>query len=114
MTPGACRVIMGPMNGAQEVLGWAEAEGVPVVMGMLSLPGCRWVQLNDGEQDYRLWNEERCQEGATRFWRELASKLKDHMAVVAYNPLNEPHPAREAGLDGADAEGFPAWLAASR
>jgi hypothetical protein len=94
----------------KEVLGWAEAEGVPVVMGMLNLPGCRWVQQNDGHQDYRLWNEERYQRQAAEFWRELATVLRDHPAVVAYNPLNEPHPAREDGHDGADSPGFARWL----
>jgi aryl-phospho-beta-D-glucosidase BglC (GH1 family) len=98
----------------EKVLGWAQAEGVRVVMGMLNLPGCRWVQKNEGKQDYRLWNEERYQEQAAAFWKELASKLKDHPAVVAYNPLNEPHPAREDGHDGAEAEGFPDWLQAHR
>ena len=98
----------------EKVLGWAQAEGVPVVVGMLNLPGCRWVQKNEGKQDYRLWNEERYQEQAAAFWKELASKLKDHPAVVAYNPLNEPHPAREDGHDDADAEGFPEWLEAHR
>jgi hypothetical protein len=48
----------------EQVLGWAEAEGMPVVLGMLSLPGCRWRQLNGGRDDYRLWNEERFQEQA--------------------------------------------------
>jgi hypothetical protein len=98
----------------EEVLGWAEAEGLPVVLGMLSLPGCRWVQLNEDRQDYRLWNEARYQEQAAAFWKELASRLKGHSAVVAYNPLNEPHPAREAGHDGAEAPGFPGWLEAHR
>jgi endoglucanase len=96
----------------QEVLGWAEAEGMPVVVGMLNLPGCRWVQQNDGKQDYRLWNEERYQEQAATFWRQLASKLKDHPVVVAYNPLNEPHPAREAGLDDPLDPAFTTWLEA--
>jgi hypothetical protein len=98
----------------EEVLGWAEAEGLPVLLGMLSLPGCRWVQLNDRREDHRLWNEDRYQEQAAAFWRELASRVKGHPAVVAWNPLNEPHPEREAGHDGADAPGFPAWLAARR
>ena len=98
----------------EEVLGWAAAEDLPVVMGMLNLPGARWVQKNGGKQDYRLWNEERYQKQAAAFWRELASKLKDHPAVVAYNPLNEPHPAREDGHDDADDEGFPEWLEAHR
>jgi len=92
-----------------QVLDWAEAEGMPVVLGMLSLPGCRWRQLNGGRDDYRLWNEERFQEQAARFWRELAGHLRRRPSVVALNPLNEPHPEREAGHD-ADAPGFPAWL----
>jgi hypothetical protein len=98
----------------EEVLGWAEAEGMPVVIGMLSLPGCRWVQLNGDRQDYRLWNEGRYQQQAAAFWKELASRLTGHPAVVAYNPLNEPHPEREAGHDGAEVPGFPAWLEAHR
>jgi hypothetical protein len=97
-----------------EVLGWADAEGVPVVLGMLSLPGCRWVQRNDGKEDYRLWREPRYQEQAAAFWRELASRLRGHPALVGYDPLNEPHPERADGLDGADAPGFPDWLAARR
>jgi hypothetical protein len=98
----------------ETVLGWAEDEGMPVVMGMLNLPGARWVQQNGGKQDYRLWNQERYQEQAAAFWGELASRLKDNPAVVAYNPLNEPHPAREAGHDGTDSEGFPEWLESNR
>jgi hypothetical protein len=102
------------MTRLEEVLGWARAEGMPVVMGMLNLPGCRWVQQNGGRQDYRLWNEERYQKQAAAFWRELASRLKDHPAVVAYNPLNEPHPAREAGYDGPEDPGFASWMKAHR
>jgi len=107
-------IVRADMTHLEKVLGWAEGEGVPVVMGMLNLPGCRWVQQNDGKQDYRLWNDERYQKQAAAFWRELASRLKDHPAVVAFNPLNEPHPAREAGHDDADAEGFEGWLDAHR
>ena len=98
----------------REVLGWAEGEGVPVVLGMLNLPGCRWVQHNDGKQDYRLWRDARYQEQAAAFWKELAASLKGHPALVAFNPLNEPHPARADGLDDADAPGFAAWLESHR
>ena len=98
----------------EEVLGWAEAEGMPVVVGMLNLPGCRWVQQNGGVQDYRLWKDVRYQEQAAAFWKELASRLRDHPAVVAYNPLNEPHPERQAGHDGAEEPGFLEWLEAHR
>jgi endoglucanase len=92
----------------------AHAHGHKVVFGMLSLPGCRWRQLNDGEDDYRLWQDERYQRQAAAFWRELASRLKDHPAVVAYNPLNEPHPERADGIDGDAPEKLAAWIAQHR
>jgi hypothetical protein len=92
----------------------AAASGNKVVLGMLSLPGARWVQLNDDRQDYRLWNSEAFQAQAVRFWRDLAARLRGHPALVAYNPLNEPHPERQAGVDGAEEAGFPDWLAKHR
>ena len=80
-----------------------------VVLGMLSLPGARWQQNNEGKQDYRLWNSEDYQQQACRFWKDLAGRLRGHPAIIAYNPLNEPHPERQAGLDGAEEKGFAAW-----
>jgi hypothetical protein len=81
-----------------------------VVLTMLSLPGCRWAQNNDGEQDFRLWREPPCRAQAAAFWRELAAALRDHPAVVGYDLLNEPHPERlpeTAALFRRDAA---AWL----
>ena len=92
----------------------AAASGNKVILGMLSLPGARWVQLNEGRQDYRLWNSEAFQLQAARFWKDLAARLRGHPALVAYNPLNEPHPERQAGIDGAEEPGFPDWLAKHR
>lgn len=94
----------------KEALDLAHSSGNKVVFGMLSLPGARWVQLNDGKQDYRLWNSDEFQAQAVQFWTDLATRLRGHPAIVAYNPLNEPHPARQAGIDGAEEEGFPEWL----
>jgi hypothetical protein len=88
----------------------ASASGNRIVLGMLSLPGARWRQLNEDQDDYRLWNSEGFHKQATRFWRDLAARLRGHPAIVAYNPLNEPHPERQAGLDGPEDAGFPAWL----
>ncbi len=92
----------------------AATSGNKVILGMLSLPGARWVQLNEGRQDYRLWNSEGFQTQAVRFWKDLATRLRGHPALVAYNPLNEPHPERQAGVDGAEEAGFPDWLAKHR
>ena len=86
----------------------AERNGVKVVLTMVGLPGARWRQLNNDTDDGRLWREERYQQQAIAFWRDLASRLKSHPAVVAYNPLNEPHPDKEYGYEAGD-ERFPAW-----
>lgn len=79
-----------------------------IAFGMLSLPGCRWKQNNGDKEDYRLWKDETYQLQAIAFWRELASRLKDHSALVAYNILNEPHPEREDEVEGGAA--LNAWV----
>ncbi len=81
-----------------------------IVLGMLSLPGCRWGQLNNDKIDYRLWQEPGYQEQAVAFWVELASRLKDHPAIVAFNPLNEPHPALGDGIEDLLGDTFADWL----
>jgi hypothetical protein len=89
----------------------ADRAGVKVVLGMLSLPGARWKQLNGDRDDARLWRDAAFQAQAEAFWRELASRLHGHPAVVAYNPLNEPHPERSFGYEEPDAPGYDAWRA---
>ncbi len=92
-----------------EALDEAERNGVKVVLAMLSLPGARWRQLNDGEDDTRLWTDVEYHRQAFEFWRQLAARLKAHPAVVAYNPLNEPHPDKAFGFDAPD-ESFARWF----
>ncbi|MBN1646409.1 MAG: cellulase family glycosylhydrolase [Spirochaetales bacterium] len=86
----------------------AQSNGVKVILVMLSLPGARFSQFNDDRDDGRLWRSEKYQKQAIAFWRDLAARLKDHPAVIAYNPLNEPHPEREFGYEEGDS-GFAAW-----
>ena len=88
----------------------AEREGVKVIMTMISLPGARWRQLNDDVDDGRLWQEPGFQSQAIEFWRQLARELKDHPAIVAYNPLNEPHSERAFGFEQEADPGFAAWV----
>ena len=76
---------------------------------MLSLPGSRWRQLNEGEDDTRLWQDRKYHLQAFRFWKQLAARLKAHPAIVAYNPLNEPHPDKAFGFDAPD-ESFARWF----
>ena len=94
----------------KEALDDAERAGIKVVMTMMSLPGARWRQLNDGVDDGRLWQEPGFQSQAFEFWRQLARELKDHPAIVAYNPLNEPHPERAFGFEEETDPGFAAWV----
>ena len=98
----------------KQVLDTAQKHGVKIVLTMFSLPGARYRQLNDYKFDYRLWTDEKFQKQALAFWQELARQLKDHPAVVAYNPLNEPHPARKDGFENGNTEGFEEWLGKNR
>jgi hypothetical protein len=92
----------------------AHARGHRIVLTMLSLPGCRWSQNNGGQDDARLWTDARYRAQAAAFWRDLAGRLKDHPAIAGYDPLNEPHPEKAAGIDGTADERFAAWLEQSR
>ena len=95
----------------KNVLSSAEKHNVKVVLTMFSLPGARNRQDNGHKSDYRLWNEARYQAQALAFWKQLAEELKDHPAIVAYNPLNEPHPAREYDVNDESDEGkIDAWF----
>ena len=76
----------------------AHTAGVKVVLTMISLPGARWRQLNGGKNDDRLWRDPEFMTQAEQFWTQLAGELKDHPALVGYNPLNEPHPERGDGV----------------
>lgn len=87
----------------------AQRNGIKVVLAMLSLPGARWRQLNDDRDDARLWQDGEFHRQAFEFWRRLAARLKAHPAIVAYNPLNEPHPERAFGFEAPD-EDFARWF----
>jgi len=83
----------------EQVLDDAHAAGVKVVLTMISLPGARWRQLNNGKNDDRLWRDAKFLTQAEQFWAQLAGELEDHPAIVGYNPLNEPHPERGDGFN---------------
>ena len=92
------------------VLDLAQKYNVKVVLTMFSLPGARFRQDNNNQSDYRLWTDEKYQQQACNFWKSLAARLNDHPAIVGYNPLNEPHPARRDGIVAENADGFEEWL----
>lgn len=94
----------------RRVLDTAHAAGLKVVIAPLSLPGMRWAQNNRDRFDDRLWQDKAWWVQSAAFWRDLASALKDHPAIAAYNLINEPAPEKMAGLaEHAPAADMRAW-----
>lgn len=77
----------------------AQEQGSKVVLTVLSLPGNRWRQFNNRQNDDRIWQDYSYHEQSAQFWKDLATRLKDHPAVVGYNLVNEPHPETESGYN---------------
>ncbi len=90
------------LNVLKEVVNMCHREGIPVVLTMLSLPGCRWKQNNNNVEDLRLWKDQHFLTQATNFWQDLAREFKDHPAIIGYDILNEPHPERVYGPQGSE------------
>ncbi|GGZ44320.1 glycoside hydrolase family 5 protein [Asticcacaulis endophyticus] len=94
----------------------ADKAGLKVVIAPLSLPGSRWAQqTTDGKYDSRLWQDRKYWDQSARFWVDLATALKDHPAIAAYNLINEPVPEFKAGLaEHSDTDTMIAWYANQR
>lgn len=89
------------------ILDAAERHDVKVIVTLLDLP-CLWGRSAHAERsDSRLWTSEDCQQQAEAVWRDLAGAVRDHPALVGYNPLNEPQPLRAiADLDDPTADAY--------
>lgn len=73
---------------------------LPIVLTTLSLPGTRWRQHNDFENDHRLWESPHIfRPQAVAFWADLVDAVGDHPALVAVNVLNEPRPRRHEAVN---------------
>ncbi len=93
----------------KKTLDQADAAGMRVVLGMLSLPGARWRQNNGNQPDLRLWQDVAYWTQAARFWRELAGRLNGHRALVGFNIINEPTPEDATPATAASEKG--GWTA---
>lgn len=93
----------------KEDLDAAYVRGSKVVLTVLSLPGNRWRQFNNYENDDRIWQDFKYHEQAALFWKDLAVRLKDHPAVVGYNVINEPHPETATGFNDFWTEDYDKW-----
>jgi hypothetical protein len=96
-------------NVLKTVLDQADSIGLRIVLTTLSLPGSRWRQQNGNQFDFRIWRDSKYVAQSALFWKELASRLKRHPAVVGYNILNEPIPERASGITDARNTDFVKW-----
>ncbi len=78
----------------KSILDYAHQANIKIALTMLSLPGNRWAQHNQGKKQRDFWESFDAQNTAIRFWTALANQLKDHPALVGYNIKNEPTPER--------------------
>lgn len=76
------------------VLDEANRANIKIVLTMLSLPGNRWGQHNNGTTQRDIWKSFDAQNNAIIFWTALAEQLRDHPAIIGYNIKNEPSPER--------------------
>jgi hypothetical protein len=90
-------------------LDYADSLGLKVLLTPLSLPGARYVQNNDNQRDYRLWQEEKHQQQAAQYWRDMAMAFSGHPALVGFNLVNEPHPEKLFGIHDAWGVDFSSW-----
>ena len=103
------------LRALRTVLDAADAAGEKVVLTMISLPGARWSQHNNGVEERKIWTSFAEQDRAIACWRDLAMALRDHPAVVGYNVMNEPSPERVApGLADWYTGDYAAWYARVR
>ena len=87
----------------------ADSLGIKIVLTTLSLPGARYAQNNNGVRDGRLWKDLKYHRQAAKFWKDLATRLIDHPAIVGLDLINEPHPEWFYGKREFWDAGFDQW-----
>lgn len=92
-----------------KILDDAYENDIGIILTMFALPGHRYGNPNEVETDTRLWEEEKYWIQSFDFWKQLVAEVKDHPAIVAYNPINEPVAAYAYGFEGPGIR-FGNWL----
>ncbi|MDG9671641.1 glycoside hydrolase family 5 protein [Hahella sp. CR1] len=99
----------------KQVLDRAHKANLKVVIAPLSLPNMRWSQNNNDVFDDRIWSDKNNWNDASRFWKDLATALKGHPAIAAFNLVNEPAPERNSDLkEHADSDAMAQWYKKSQ
>jgi hypothetical protein len=75
----------------KEILDIAAANGIGVIVDLHFLPGGR-----EDNGDARLFYDKALQEDYVVYWEQMATAVKDHPALYAYDLMNEPVQRRES------------------
>lgn len=77
-----------------ELIAWAKANGMYVILDLHAAPGGQGNDLNISDRDPSqpsLWEEAAHRDKTVALWRELARRYRDEPAVAGYDLINEPN-----------------------
>lgn len=101
------------LNYLKMVLDAANKYQIKIVLTMFELPGRVYFDIDKRDKDNRLWKDKKYWVQSFELWKQIAIEIKDHPAIVAFNPLNEPDVAANAGFDEPSSD-FKKWLKKSK
>lgn len=93
----------------KRILDAADKYNIKVIVCITELPGRVFLNIEEGMKDNRLWKDKKFWDQSFEFWKQLAYELKNHPAVVAYNPIFGPAPEKIWGHDEPN-KIFKKWL----
>ncbi|BAV96938.1 cellulase family glycosylhydrolase [Lysobacter enzymogenes] len=77
-----------------ELIAWAKANGMYVILDLHAAPGGQGNDLNISDRDPAqpsLWDDAAHRDKTVALWRELARRYRDEPAVAGYDLINEPN-----------------------
>lgn len=77
-----------------ELISWAKANGLYVILDLHAAPGGQGNDLNISDRDPSapsLWDEAANRDKTVALWRKLAQRYRDEPAVAGYDLINEPN-----------------------
>ena len=75
------------LDNLQNVLRWAEARGMKIVVDLHTVPGGK--RAKDGQMN--MFENDTFAEAFIDTWRRIAARFKGHPAIYGYDLVNEPH-----------------------
>lgn len=77
-----------------ELIAWAKANGMYVILDLHAAPGGQGNDLNISDRDPAkpsLWDDAASRDKTVALWRKLAERYRDEPAVAGYDLINEPN-----------------------